>query len=54
MMDILDYPNRLLCRIGLHDCQVVEATFGFGEAGSVEKDQCRYCGKTRTRLVTNR
>jgi len=54
MMDILVFVNQLLCRIGLHDYQVVEATFGFGEAGSVEKDQCRYCGKTRTRLVTSR
>jgi len=41
--------ERLLCWLGFHDFQVIETTFGFGEGGNVEKDQCRRCGLLRTR-----
>lgn len=50
-MDILAFLNWLLCRLGLHDYQLVEATFGFGDGGSVERDQCRRCGKIRLRRI---
>jgi hypothetical protein len=53
-MDIRAFLNGLLCWIGLHDYEVIEATFGFGDSGSVEKDQCRRCGKVRTRQVPPR
>ena len=41
--------DRLLCRLGLHDFEVVEVTMGFGFAGSVEKVVCRRCGLATTR-----
>ncbi|MBT3766760.1 MAG: hypothetical protein HN578_05095 [Rhodospirillales bacterium] len=50
-MDILTLINQLLCHLGLHDYQIIEATFGFGERGGVERDQCRCCGKVRTRQI---
>jgi len=50
-MDILAILNRLLCWFGLHDYQMLEATFGFGDGGGVERDQCRRCGKIRTRQI---
>ena len=50
-MDILAFLNRLLCRLGLHDYQIIEATFGFGGGGGVERDQCRRYGKMRTRQI---
>ena len=37
---------RLLCRIGLHDFQIVEVTAGFGESGTVVTEVCRRCGVT--------
>ena len=49
--DILTLINQLLCHLGLHDYQIIEATFGFGERGGVERDQCRCCGKVRTRQI---
>lgn len=52
-MDIRDFLNSLLCWIGLHDYHVIEATFGFGGGGGVEKDQCSHCGKIRTRQVSS-
>ena len=43
--------GRLLCWLGFHDYRVVNVTWEFG-AGAVEKDECRRCGVTRTRLVS--
>lgn len=50
-MDILAFFNRLLCQFGLHDYKLIDATFGFGEGGSVGRDQCRRCGKIRMRRI---
>ncbi len=41
--------GQILCWLGFHDFRVVNVIFEFG-ADPVEKDQCRRCGATRTRL----
>lgn len=46
MPDIL---GRILCLIGWHDFQVVDATFGFGPGGEVARVECRRCGYVTTR-----
>lgn len=53
-MDLAAFIGRLLCQLGFHDYHVIEATFGFGDGGGVEKDQCGRCGKMRTRQVRRR
>lgn len=40
---------RLLCLVGWHDFKIIEASFGFGASGGVEKVQCRRCGLVTTR-----
>ncbi len=40
---------RLLCLVGWHDFKIIEASFGFGPSGGVEKVQCRRCGLVTTR-----
>jgi len=46
-----DLVGRLLCRLGVHDFRVVEGTFGFGDAGNIERLECRRCGHVTTRQV---
>ena len=41
--------GQLLCWLGFHDFRVIEKSFGFGDAGGVEKDECRRCGEIRVR-----
>ncbi len=48
-LDILGIIGRLLCRLGLHNFQVLETTFGFGDSGNVEKVRCRRCQLIYTR-----
>jgi len=36
--------GRLLCRLGLHDYQVIEEVLSFGAGGQVQKVACRRCG----------
>jgi len=49
-MRILRYiVGRLLCLIGQHDFELVEATFAFGQSGYVQKVKCRRCGHVTTR-----
>jgi hypothetical protein len=36
--------GRLLCRLGLHDYQVIEEVLSFGAGGQVQKVVCRRCG----------
>ena len=43
-MEVPDFIGRLLCRLGFHNFRVIEATLGFGDAGNVEKVECRRCG----------
>jgi len=43
-MDLISLIGRLLCRIGIHDFLVIDVTLGFGNAGGVEKVECRRCG----------
>jgi len=42
--------GRFLCWFGFHDYRVVNITYEFG-TGGVEKDECRRCGVTRTRIA---
>jgi hypothetical protein len=48
-MDIFNFIGRLLCRLGVHNFRVIEATLGFGDAGGVEKVECRRCGAILSR-----
>ena len=48
-LDIPGIIGRWLCWLGFHDFKVLEATLGFGEAGSVEKVKCRRCRLIFTR-----
>ena len=41
--------GRLLCRIGIHNFQVIEIKFGFGTGGQVEVVECDRCGYKATR-----
>ncbi len=43
-MDLLDTLKELLCRLGFHNFRILEVTCGFGDAGDVEKVECRRCG----------
>ncbi len=38
------FLGRLCCWLGFHDFRVIDKTFGFGDAGGVEKLECRRCG----------
>ena len=42
--------GRILCWLGFHDFRVVNVTFEFG-TDALEKDECRRCGATRTRIA---
>ncbi len=42
--------GRILCWLGFHDYRVANVTFEIS-ADAVEKDVCRRCGATRTRLA---
>ncbi len=46
---MMDLFHRLICFLGFHDFRVVEATMGFGASGTVEKVECRRCGRFTTR-----
>ncbi|MGY8938230.1 MAG: hypothetical protein ACKVG6_19565 [Alphaproteobacteria bacterium] len=48
-MDMFSSICRLFCRLGLHNFRVIEATLGFGDAGGVEKVECRRCGAIMSR-----
>ena len=50
-MNIPGIIGRLLCRLGFHDFEVIEAILGFGEAGNVEKVKCRRCRLLFTRQL---
>ena len=41
--------GRLLCAIEIHDNQILDASFGFGSGGTVQKRQCKRCGMKTTR-----
>jgi hypothetical protein len=41
--------GRILCFFGVHDFELVDATFAFGAGGEVTRLQCRRCGLTTTR-----
>ncbi len=43
------FLGRILCFFGLHDLQLIEATFAFGLGGEVTRPQCRRCGYATTR-----
>ena len=46
---MMDLFRRLICFLGFHDFRVVEATMSFGASGTVEKVECRRCGRFTTR-----
>ena len=41
--------GRLLCWLDFHDYRLIEMVGSFGEAGRVQKVECRRCGKVTTR-----
>lgn len=41
--------GQILCRLGLHDFQLIEEIGSFGPGGGVQKLACRRCGETMTR-----
>ena len=41
----------LLCWLGFHDFHIIDATFGFGGTGNVERIECRRCGLMTTRQM---
>ena len=43
------YLGRLLCRIGIHDLDLIEVVGSFGVSGPVEKLRFKRCGKVLTR-----
>lgn len=48
MPDIL---GRFLCFLGMHDLELIDATFGFGAPGSISKFRCRRCGDVKTKVL---
>jgi hypothetical protein len=42
-MELDQLIDRIKCWIGIHNFRVLEITFGFGEAGDVEKVECNRC-----------
>ena len=46
---MIDLFSRLLCFLDLHAFRVVEVTMGFGASGTVEKVECRPCGRLTAR-----
>ncbi len=43
--EMIDLFSRVLCFLGFHAFRVVEVTMGFGSSGTVEKVECRRCGR---------
>jgi len=43
--------GRFLCMLGLHDDRIIDATFGFGPGGNVERVVCKRCGRLATQWV---
>jgi hypothetical protein len=41
--------GRLLCLLGWHDYKVIDATYGFGPGGNVERVECQRCGRMNSR-----
>lgn len=41
--------GRFFCWMGWHDFRILDASFGFGAIGNVEKVKCRRCGAIFTR-----
>ena len=51
--DMIKLPpllGQILYWLGFHDYRVVNVTFEFG-TDAVEKDECRRCGVTKTRIA---
>ena len=44
-----DWLGRLLCGVGLHDQELVDATFGFAPGETIERVRCRRCLRVTTR-----
>ena len=47
--DLPSWLGHLMCRLGMHDFQLIEVTGDFGQGGSVEKVECRRCKHRATR-----
>ena len=43
--------GRVLCFLGLHDLELIDATFGFGSPGGISKLRCRRCGTIQTKVT---
>ena len=44
-----EWLGGLLCRLGVHQNQVIDASFGFAPGETIERVQCRRCGTVTTR-----
>ena len=53
MQSLFENPSRLLCLVGLHDDEVIEIRFSFGQAGAVETVQCKRCGRVTNRTAND-
>ena len=43
--------DRILCWLGYHDDRVIDGIYGFGPGGSVQRVECKRCGRLDTRLA---
>lgn len=41
--------DQLLCFLGIHDFEIVEVSFTFGDSGNIEKLKCKRCNLVVTR-----
>jgi len=46
---MLAFLGRILCFFGVHDFELIDATFGFGPGVEVTRVLCRRCGYATTR-----
>ena len=44
-----EWLGRWLCRVGAHEYQVIDASFGFAPGETIERVECRRCGVVTTR-----
>ena len=42
----------LVCWLGIHRYKIIDITFGFGKAGSIQKLKCKTCGIQKIKILT--
>ena len=48
---LLNFLGKFCCWLGIHNYCVIDASFGFGTGGNVEKIQCQRCSNVTIRSV---